>query len=390
MVTLLLACAGEPPVETPAAVADTGERLATEVVGDAPPITLDAPGLATIDCAAAIPVDGKTDCTMVLTWPDGDVEWSGPVGVGIHGRSSSGFPKAQYAIELDRDRALFGMEPADDDWLLNGMYIDRALFRNALAYDLFRALGGVAPQHRYVELTLNGDWVGAYSLVSRLDAARVGLGDDGEWLVKASEEGIPSILQYGTWEVLHGDPSVELPALEARIVAGEDVSDAVDLDSFVDFVIVEELTKNNDAYYLSHHLWRGEDGLVRFSPWDLDLTLGQPLYNDNTNAESWIAYRPDLIARLMAQPGGAERLARRWAAIRTDVASDQALLAQMDGYVAVMGDLLPRNFERWPIETIQFGGDQLPARASWQEEQAHVRAWIAARTAWMDANIGAY
>jgi hypothetical protein len=54
------------------------------------------------------------------------------------------------------------------------------------------------------------------------------------------------------------------------------------------------------------------------------------------------------------------------------------------------------NFERWPQDQI-IGGDDwvLPFRescptATWDEEHAYVQAWITARLAWMDANIGTF
>lgn len=57
----------------------------------------------------------------------------------------------------------------------------------------------------------------------------------------------------------------------------------VDRGSAVDFVLLQELVRNTDAYYLSVYLWRDGEAPMRFTPWDLDLSLGQPSYNDNEN-----------------------------------------------------------------------------------------------------------
>ena len=61
-----------------------------------------------------------------------------------------------------------------DDWVLNGMWIDRAMIRNKLAYDLFNELAtgsGWAPDSAYAELTLNGEFQGLYLLYETVNHA---------------------------------------------------------------------------------------------------------------------------------------------------------------------------------------------------------------------------
>src|SRR4029079_5347295 len=136
-------------------------------------------------------------------------------GIERRGRSSIDFPKAQYSIELrtesDAELAvdLFGMG-RESDWVLNGMYIDRALFRNKLFFDLFQGLGGrerYAPQTRYCELTLDGDQLGLYLLTEKIkrDDDRIALADDGgagaSFILKQDEVGFREIgVGYGRLE----------------------------------------------------------------------------------------------------------------------------------------------------------------------------------------------
>ena len=101
------------------------------------------------------------------------------------------------------------------DWLLNGMYVDRALLRNKLGYDLFRELSGGAewaPETAYVELTYQGEYFGLYALAERVDRSGGRLdipADDGtgsSFVVKGDESGIASTVQYASWGVVY--PSV--------------------------------------------------------------------------------------------------------------------------------------------------------------------------------------
>lgn len=367
--------------------------------------------------------DEKTGCDFSVETQAGYLLYEGRAGVEQRGRSSSGFPKHQFAVELwdDDDEAvqadLMGLGMAAD-WVLNGAWVDRALFRNKLTYDLFQAMGGperFAPESRYCELTLNGGYEGIYLLVEKIEAegARIDLSDEDlasgdAWVLKLDEGGLVSNeLGYGAWNLVSPNESQVTAEASAAIVSsitawrdaawGADPADAstgifatIDLDSAVDIVLIEELAKNNDGWYLSLHLWKDGDSLIRFAPWDIDLGYGQPSYNNNESPEEWILYRPDMIDTMSRVPAFRLALAARWTELRADLLSDEAIDARIDGYVATMGEeAIARNFERWPIEDVDFGG-YLYEVSSYEEELARVRAWIPERLVWMDANIASY
>ncbi len=368
------------------------------------------PGSAALTCPTAPPLEGKVECALRIDGPNGYTWWEGPAGVGLHGRSSSTFPKPQLAIELRDDTGadvaadLFGMG-AEADWLLNGMWIDRALLRNKLAYDLVRALTDGrewAPESVYVELTYNAAYYGVFALVERVerDAARLDIPrDDGtgaSFIVKADEAGIPTTVQYAHWSILY--PSVPTRAITSGITArlailesdlttaNPDMFDTIDLDGAVAFVLIEEAFKNNDAFYLSHHAYVRDNGKIGFVPWDLDLTLGQPSYNDNENPASWIAYRPALPANLGQVAVFRERMASMWAEWRSTELAEDAVNARIDGIVAGLGAAVERNFVAWPMGNVDFGGT-LYAVSTHTDEVARVKAFLRARMIWMDANV---
>ncbi|MES2439645.1 MAG: lamin tail domain-containing protein [Verrucomicrobiota bacterium] len=84
-------------------------------------------------------------------------------GVKLRGRSSSGFPKKSYGIEVrnetgdGKDVSILGM-PAGEDWaLIGGWEFDRAFMRNAWIYEISRQAGRWAPRTRLVEVYFNQD-----------------------------------------------------------------------------------------------------------------------------------------------------------------------------------------------------------------------------------------
>ncbi|MEQ1503763.1 MAG: CotH kinase family protein, partial [Myxococcota bacterium] len=160
----------------------------------------------------------------------------------------------------------------DEDWILNGQYVDRALFRNRLAYDLYQSFGGAdryATESRFCELTLNGDYRGVYTLGENLERgdARLDLGKGTEpgdtWLIKLDDEyGFhENAIGYGTWQLEYPDPDLDaIDAVTADLVTWEaavlgpdpaaadtGIFASLDLDGAVDWVIVNELMKNHDG-----------------------------------------------------------------------------------------------------------------------------------------------
>lgn len=305
---------------------------------------------------------------------------------------------------------LFAMG-GEDDWILSSAYIDRVLWRNKLAYDLFQSFGGEerwAAEQVFCELTLDGEYRGVYLLGEsvRRDADRLDLSDDdGTFVVKLSEEGgfSENLVGYGEWQAVYPKQTEanaeRLAGVDAALVGWEEALLAqdesqwehLDIESAVDWVILEELFKNSDAYYLSVHLWRDGTSPMRMAPWDFDLTLGYPYTDCGATGFVW---RNELPEGFAASPAFMERLVERWAELRRGPLTDAVILERVAAYEATMGDAIGRNFERWPVDEIAFGwGDEdnwLCPAETWEEEHDRVLAWIPARTAWLDAHIGDY
>src|SRR5262245_7229919 len=53
-----------------------------------------------LTCGQSIPDDPPVTCTITVSGEDGTLDYAGPASVEKRGRSSSGFPKPQYEVEL--------------------------------------------------------------------------------------------------------------------------------------------------------------------------------------------------------------------------------------------------------------------------------------------------
>ena len=65
------------------------------------------------------------------------------------------------------DAPLFGL-PKESDWVMYAPYTDKTLMRNFLAYTMSNNLGHWAAHCRYVEVVLNGQYVGVYVFMEKI------------------------------------------------------------------------------------------------------------------------------------------------------------------------------------------------------------------------------
>jgi hypothetical protein len=162
----------------------------------------------------------------------------------------------------------------------------------------------------------------------------------------------------------------------------------LDESSAVDFLLVEELTQNTDAYTFSVHLWKDLDTKMYFTPWDFDLAYGLP--SESCGTEGWVR-KQNFVYAMTYIPGFNEHLSARWRLLREGILADDSVSGRIRAYREVLGPALERNFEVWPWDDPsyeRYDGDMKPC---WGEdpdaEYTRLEAWLLGRMAWMDANI---
>jgi CotH kinase protein len=338
------------------------------------------------------------------------------IGIEVRGYSSQQlFPKKQYAVELrGGDAALLGL-PADDDWVLAAPYNDKSLMRNVLAFRTARSIGRYAPRSRFVELVLNGDYRGVYALTQRIEL--------GKGRVEVDEEGVSGgyILEITSPNqsrgerrflppvtrrpILYTDPDRdELSGREARwirswvgrferaLYRGGDWRRYVDVPSAVDYVLLQELFKNEDGFYSSTYLHKGRGAGLAFGPvWDFDVAMGNSIHGRSRHLPGLMLPDRTWAERLYRKRGFARQMARRWRELRRDGLRRDVMRA-IAGMSGQLREPARRNFARWRIL-----GRYVPPnprdprtgryRTSWRSEVAFLRSWMGRRIAWLDRGL---
>ncbi|VEU83278.1 CotH kinase family protein [Acholeplasma hippikon] len=243
--------------------------------------------------------------------------------MGIRGRGNStwSMPKKPYRIKFDKRVSLLGMKSAKN-YVLLADYADKSLLRNYLAHEMASYLNtSYKLQYEHVVVYLNGEYQGIYLLTEQvqIDENRLWIDDkdqafDAGFLIeldsrdRAMEEGEENfeyIIVTGKYYVIKSPDMRDFSDLvrEAKInyiksyirdmeqsfIDGT-YENYIDIDSAIDFWIIQELFKNNDAAFSSFYFHKEKNGKIKLGPlWDFDIALGNVNYNGNDNPEGlWV------------------------------------------------------------------------------------------------------
>ena len=368
----------------------------------------------------------------------GSASWSGHGAMHIRGNSSADYEKKQYALETrdehgqDLDISPFGM-PAEEDWVLHAPYSDKTLMRNHLMYTWSRAIGRYAARTHFVEVYMEDqggtvgpeDYRGVYVFMekvkrdkNRIDVEKLSATDasapditGGYVLRRDWIEEEPIVTEVFEDELLLEYPKPEnatnsqrgwienyLNQFEESLVNAElSPSDFADLDSFADYLLMIELSRNVDGYVLSTYMHKSREGLLTMGPiWDFNGSLGNADYFESWEHAGWHYENPEFpadnpngfhwYAQLLEDPGFTQRLKQRWSQHRSGPWSDDQLTADIDSTAALLQQAQARNFERWPVlgEYVWPNDFAAEERSTYQEEIDYLKQWLLARTAWLD------
>lgn len=377
--------------------------------------------------------------------------FSGKIGIEIRGSSSQMFPKKQYGLELQDDQgdginaSLLGM-PAEEDWILFAPYNDKALMRDALAYKLGRSLGHYAPRTRYCEVLINNEYMGIYVLIekikrdkNRLNIAKLSAeevsGDDltGGYILKVDKatgnggesfqskyppanrsaaQQISFLYDYPKYDAMPQAQKEYINQYVAKFedaLAGVNYRDPVngyvkyiDVASFIDFLIVNEVSKNVDGYRLSTYLHKqreSDGGKLHLGPiWDFNLGFGNADYCTRGNPEGFVldfnTTCPDdfwLIPfwwkRLFQDGNFTNALNQRWTTLRTNELQTETIITYIDSVATVLNaESQQRNFQRWPVLGTYVWPNYYVG-SSFQDEVNWLKNWVTKRMTWLDKNL---
>jgi hypothetical protein len=403
----------------------------------------------------SIPDEPKIDANLKIIynpgslsqpWDTGNI-YTGKIGIEIRGRYSASLPQKPYGIET-RDSTgenlnvpLFHM-PAENDWILLANYNDKTFMRNSLTFELFRKMGHYAPRTQFCEVIIYGIYQGIYVFTEKIkrDKNRVDIatlspaentGDDvtGGYIFK-----IDYYSEYDSWEsnfppLGHPDktvhfvyeyPDIDEISAEQKIYIQNHINDFekflysgnytldkasqyIDIGSFIDYFILNEVARNVDAYKKSSFFYKERDsdgGLIHMGPvWDFDWAWKNinECFFGAQDGSGW-AYKvhdcnvwpvpPSWMNRLIGDVAFAQLVRDRYFALRESYLSENHIFNYIDSVAQVLIEAQGRHFTRWRILGINVGAPETDEQpTTFDGEMEKFKHWISTRLSWLDNNI---
>ena len=391
--------------------------------------------------------NGPGQINHVTDYPNA---YNNNIGIEIRGNFSASLPQKPYAIEtrnsmlLENDTSLLGM-PAEHDWCLLSTYSNKTYLRNPLANKLFDQMGHYATQSKACEVLINGQYQGVYYLsesikrdsnrvsISKLDSIdNAGLQLTGgyiikndywdatnSWLLNYKPIDHPSYPVHLVYEYPKPDKitSQQKTYIQSFINTFETAlysSNYADpltgyraylsTASFIDYFIVNELSRNNDGFKKSWYMHKNRDdkgGKLKAGPvWDFDwawTNINECSIFSATDGSGW-AYKindcgPDVnsngwYVRMLQDSNFQNELKCRWISLRSSILSTADLFNYIDSTAIVLDSAQQRHQQKWATLGLDVGTPEIGIQpTTFQGDINLFKSWITNRIAWLDANM---
>lgn len=347
--------------------------------------------------------------TGLYTFVDGDKSlydrW-----LTIKGRGawSWSHPKKPYTIELLTETSWGGL-PEATKWVLIANWSDKSLIRNYITLKFARRINSDwSPDCFYADVFFNGKYNGVYLIAESIEIHknRLDLDKNTEAVFEIEATyrcenhmycidviGGENHLNYKRPKGKIRDANFKwfenfFAEMQASLNKGYDAySQFIDVKSFIDWYIVNELTKNFDSGFTSSCYVFYKNGKLHMGPvWDYDTPYGNqdigPPVN-KLNPEGYHVANSPWFSLLTRDDTFLQLLHARWTEIWREGVFDE-FLKTIDDAAVYISESAKLNFEKWS-DALEF--TMRPRRVSrftHEGEIDYVRNWVIARIDWLD------
>lgn len=321
--------------------------------------------------------------------------YTGDIVIKKRGHTSFAYDKPQYLIKL----ADASGEPCDADllgigegngWVLNGSMADKSMLRNYLACRIASEASGaaMAPDCRFCEVVRYEDgryvYQGVYLLMESVERGRDRIDID-----EAKKKNVytsyivrrdrytnfdPMLDTYGRinglseeWIGLKYPPRRKLTEeslayIEAdfskteQILYSRDASvfgvydKYIDVDSFVDYFLINEFFGNYDAGQHSTYMYKESGGKLKIGPvWDFDQAMNN-YYAQEMEAETLAFQTKPFFENLCRDKAFIRRLKSRYAVLRRGALSEKHVFSVLDQAADCLKSAGQREWFRWAAD----------------------------------------
>ncbi len=363
-----------------------------------------------------------------------------PLEIKLRGNSSVRLARKNYSLKVlsnkepEKEFSIAGIR-ATSQWVLGSNLMDRTIIRNSLTYALYQSIGEPSVENKLCEVVWNNQYMGVYLLSEKPDHSiiqkaltvdkikeygkqfvickddfnkdQIGWHSDNEsysynsskpFLIVKYPEKKKEAKKAKTYIRQYFNKFDDLLASKSRDANDTSYQSMIDFKSFIDYVIINEISKNADGYKLSTYFYRPYEGRLHAGPaWDYDRAYGnlgmensverkgwEYLYNDSNATNG----APQWWVSLMKNQMFSQQFKERWVSLRKHELSDAKVNHTIDSLIQITQPVYARNFDLWPVFGIRRHGFHQSAKIkNYDDELIYLREFISERLHWIDQHV---
>jgi hypothetical protein len=332
-------------------------------------------------------------------------------------------------MKLDSKEKFLDM-PKQKKWIFLAEHSDKSLLRNTVAFELgYLSSLDWTPKSEFAEVYINGEYSGTYNVSEKVEekSARVDIGDEGFLLEKDTNQHgriDPDDVYFST--TAYQDDNlivIKSPDIDRidendfnylqdtrfiyisehinnfeNVLFGENFADPVngyasfiDVNSFIDWFLINEIAKNVDARSFSSIYFTHIPGeKIKMGPiWDFDIGFGRASNYFDYGPDGWHVREHAWISRLLDDPAFVIQVQHRFNTVY--LSNKQYILDKIDEQAELLQWSQQENFNTWQILGVPvWPGDEFynDVFASHDDAVASLKQWYEDRMDWLEQNIG--
>ena len=357
----------------------------------------------------------------------------------IRGNTSRYFDKKSYKISFINEEELpikyevMGMQQGDE-WALYGPFLDRTLIRNYMWLNISAKIMGYAPNVRFCECYIDGQYNGLYLMMETIEKSdeRVNISTYDKnsrvipYMVKMDTfkeneiESLPTFTYYTSHLDYQAGFTILYPGTtnltrDVKDYIEKDISEFekalysydfkdpekgyskyIDVDSWIDYYIIQEFLANNDMCSRSTYLYKEAGGKLAMGPvWDFNNVCDNYIASEYNVEGFYFTQNRVWYEMLFKDEKFVKQVQERYKELRTTYLNEDYINQYIDKTIEYLGDAIQRNnnvwgycFERKNQTSItQYLRPIERNPESYEEAVEKYRQFIVKRGQWLDANI---
>ena len=366
----------------------------------------------TLDGSAVTEKEKKTPARLSITDETGK-KTTITASVSGRGNATWTYPKKPYKINLEEKASLLNMLPGKK-WALLANYCDKTLLRTAVGFETARVVGmEYVPDSRFVELVLNGEYLGNYQLVETATSGRKRLGITSKGymlecvhedeLDQGSErfysEKLKQYLQfkYPDEDVLPietiMDAQQDIEKLDEILYSSKETAfdetsgyqSVIDLDCWVKWFVAQNIIANTDTNKFLYT--KNRNGKLKIGPvWDFEWSLGIGMFysGPRPNPNHEMVYNLKYFKRMMKDEHCIRRLKEIWTTVYPGLR--EYLVSYMESVADRLSVSQTMNFIKWPILESQISAGGIPLYTYQNELECDI-TYLTEHIEWLNKTI---